>query len=671
MRDRLRAIANNLWWCWDHEATELFARLDPERWEELGHNPITLLNELPDTLLAERTNGHLDRVEGRLREYLGTDQTWWKQQGFSLPGPIAYFSMEFALHECLPIYSGGLGVLAGDHMKSASDLGLPFIGVGILYRQGYFKQVIANNRQVPAWPFTPLEDTPLRPLDVVVDVPHGYTSYKARVWALDVGRARLYLLDSDLEGNDPVFRSLSQQLYGGDARTRILQEVLLGVGGLRALRALGVDPAVIHMNEGHCAFVVFERWREELAKGGTPKAALARARESIVFTTHTPVEAGHDRFGWEMKREALAGMREAMGLPEGAFMDMGRVRPGDLEEPLNMTVLALRGSRAANAVSRLHGHVSRQMWKDLYPSLPVDRVPIGHVTNGVHAASWMNRQVQELLDECSPSWRDGVVPNLASVSDEELWALRTRLRSGLVNYAQRVLGREWLDRRTLTIGFARRFAPYKRGNLLFTDPDRLERLLSHPTRPVQVVFAGKAHPRDEAGQEIVRDVIHWTRDARFRGRIVFLPDYDIALGRRMVQGVDVWLNTPRRPREASGTSGMKVPLNLGINLSILDGWWPEAYDGQNGWAIGEGIEAETEAEQDATDAEALYTVLEKEVVPMFYDRDADRIPRRWVTRMRRSLETCSREFHTHRMVAEYTRKYYVTEVADPGEGAAG
>jgi starch phosphorylase len=660
VRARLRALAENLWWCWDAEATRLFASLDPERWDEVGHNPLALLAELPDATLVARATGRLDTIESRLQAYLTKKDTWAARSVPQLQEPVAYFSMEFALHESLPIYSGGLGVLAGDHMKSASDLGIPFVGIGLLYREGYFKQVIANGRQVVAYPPVPLEDTPLRKLDVTVEVPHGHHTYLATVWELKVGRARLLLLDSDVEGNRAEHRSLSQQLYGGDEATRIQQEVLLGIGGVRALRALGIRPSVFHMNEGHCAFAVLERWREELAAGRSPSAALEAARQGFVFTTHTPVPAGHDRFHWDLKSEALGGMREDMGLPEGAFMDLGRVKPGDIHEPLCMTVLALRVSRAANAVSALHGAVSREMWKDLYPQREVDDVPIGHVTNGVHAPSWMHPDVHDLLDGKAPGWREGAV-DLSAISDEEIWAVRSRLRGVLIEAARREVGREWLSPDALTIGFARRFAPYKRGNLIFSDPDRLRAILESADRPVQVLFAGKAHPRDAAGQGIIRDVIRWTRDERFRGKVVFLADYDMGLARRLVQGVDVWLNNPRRPREASGTSGMKVPLNFGVNLSVLDGWWPEAYDGTNGWAIGEEREYATAEEQDAADAESLYALLEDSVAPAFYDRDIAGVPRAWVRRMRRSLETCLHPFHTDRMVGEYARRYYVRE----------
>lgn len=658
-RTRLRELANNLWWCWDAGATALFAGLHEERWEEVGHNPIELLEELPDSLLEERALPGLDAVEARFHDYLHDRDTWAARHVAPFRGPVAYFSMEFALHESLPIYSGGLGVLAGDHLKSASDLGLPFVAVGLLYREGYFKQLIAHGKQVVAYPPVPIEHTPLRKLDVTVEVPHGHHSYLATVWELKVGRARLLLLDSDLEGNRAEHRVLSQQLYGGDDVTRIAQEVLLGIGGVRALRALDIAPSVFHMNEGHCAFAVLERWREEIASGKHASAALEAAKKDFVFTTHTPVPAGHDRFNWELVKDALGGMWEGMGLPEGSFMDLGRVRPGQMQEPLCMTVLALRGSRAANGVSALHGEVSRDMWKELYPMTPVDQVPIGHVTNGVHLWSWMHGDVQALLDRHLPGWHESETLDLSPIPDEELWALRQQLRHELVDFARDEVGREWLLRDALVIGFARRFAPYKRGNLLFTDPERLQRLLEAAGRPVHVLYAGKAHPRDAAGQGLLRDVIRWTRDERFRGRVLFLSDYDMSLARRLVHGVDVWLNNPRRPREASGTSGMKVPLNLGVNVSVLDGWWPEAYlEGENGWAIGEARNYATPEEQDAADAESLYRLLEEEVVPAFYDRDGQGVPRAWVRRMRRSLETCYGAFGTHRMVSEYARKYY-------------
>lgn len=657
IRPRLEALANNLWWCWQPDAVALFRSLDAERWAELHHNPVHLLAELSDDSLSARTvPAQLDAVETRFHAYLAEKKTWAAKNVPSLTAPVAYFSMEFALHESLPIYSGGLGVLAGDHVKSASDLGLPFVGIGLLYREGYFKQVIEYGGQVAAYPRVPLDVLPLRKLDITVEVPHGRGTYLATAWELQVGRVRLLLLDSDLPENAPDHRLLSRHLYGGDQGMRIRQEVLLGIGGMRLLRALGIEPAVVHMNEGHCAFAVLELWREGIAAGLGRDAALDAAAQRCVFTTHTPVPAGHDRFGWDLVDGALAGMRVSMGLPEGAFMDLGRVEPGRVEETLCMTVLALRGSRAANGVSELHGHVSREMWTGLWPKLPVPEVPIQHVTNGVHVPSWIHPRVALLLDRVAPGWREGGSVSLAEVSDHELWTLRSDLRYELVGYARRRTGHKTLISQALCLGFARRFAPYKRGNLLFSDPDRLARLLFR--HPIQLFYAGKSHPRDEAGQSIIREVLRWTRDERFRGRVVFLPDYDMELGRRLTQGVDIWLNLPRRPREASGTSGMKVPLNLGVNVSVLDGWWPEVYDGLNGFAVGEARDYDSEAEQDAADAESLFRILEDQVVPEYFDRDAHGIPRAWVKRMRSSLETCLQLFHTDRMVGEYATKFY-------------
>lgn len=657
LRTRLNALAHNLWWCWNPDAIALFRAIDSARWSELHHNPVHVLAEVSDEMLQARCNmGHLARVEEQFAAYLAEKNTWAARNVPALKHTVAYFSMEFALHESLPIYSGGLGVLAGDHVKSASDLGLPFVAVGLLYREGYFKQVIEYGGQVAAYPRVPLDVLPLKKLAVTIKVPHGDGHYLATAWELAVGRVRLFLLDADLPDNPPEHRTLSRHLYGGDDATRIRQEVLLGIGGVRLLRALGLEPGVFHMNEGHCAFAALELWREAILAGKKPQAALADVRSKCVFTTHTPVPAGHDRFSWALKDEALGGFRDELKLPQGVIMDLGRERPGDMSETLCMTVLALRTTRAANGVSALHGVVSREMWQQLWPGKALADVPIGHVTNGVHVPSWINLRVATLLDRVNPGWRDGAKIDVSSVSDYELWSIRNELRFNLVGHARRRTGHKTLISQSLCIGFARRFAPYKRGALLFSDPDRLGRLLSR--HPIQLFYAGKAHPRDEAGQSLIREVLSWTRDERFRGRVVFLPDYDLELGRRLTQGVDLWLNLPRRPREASGTSGMKVPLNLGVNASVLDGWWPEAYDGTNGFAVGEAKEYESSDLQDAEDAESLFSILENQVVPEFFDRDAHGIPPKWVARMRRSIETCLQEFHTDRMVGEYAQKYY-------------
>ncbi|MCB9764836.1 MAG: alpha-glucan family phosphorylase [Alphaproteobacteria bacterium] len=677
----LADLAMNLWWSWDPQATALMGELEPELWQRSRHNPVAVLRDLgPRRLEALSTDAdflrRLNDTHARFAAYLRAEDTWARRNVPDLApggaGPIVYFSMEFGLHESVRTYSGGLGVLAGDHARSASDLGLDFIGVSLLYRQGYFRQVIDDGVQVVAYPNARFERLPVRMLrgddggPLLVRIPHGHHSYTARVWELRLGRARLLLLDSDHDGNSFEHRYYTHQLYGGDTRTRIAQEVLLGVGGVAVLDALGIRPQVVHLNEGHCAFAALERVRRRVSQGQPMPAALRDVRSRTVFTTHTPVPAGHDRFGWDTLNEALGGYRDAMGWPHGTLMDLGRVRPGDIHEPLCMTVMALKLSRAANGVSALHGEISREMWKNLYPeALSADEVPIGHITNGVHPLFWMDDGVRELLDAHVPDWiarlhdPEGWLEAVEALPDDALWAAHSRARARLVEACRSELRSEALAPDTLTIGFARRFAPYKRANLLFTDPARLEALLCGD-RPIQVMFAGKAHPRDLHGQALLAEVLRWTRRSAFRGRVVFLKEYDISLGALLTRGADVWLNNPRRPREASGTSGQKAALNGGLNASVLDGWWPEGFDGSNGWAIGEPRAYDTVEEQDAADADALYTLLETEVVPAFYDRDANGLPRAWIRRMKRSIATCLPRFNTHRMVADYARQLYLS-----------
>ena len=671
----LAALAMNLWWSWDAEATALMRSLDPHRWERLGHNPVAVLLDVSEARLMELAAdpelvARVASVHRRFGEYLRGEDTWVGRERPALAGrTVAYFSMEFGLHESLKTYSGGLGVLAGDHIRSASDLGLRFVGVSLLYRQGYFRQVIVEGQQVAAYPNAQFDRLPLTLLldeagePITVEVPHLNHSYTARIWELRVGRARLLFLDADHPGNSLEHRIFTAQLYGGDARTRVAQEVLLGVGGVRALRRLGVEPEVFHLNEGHCAFAPVELVRERVAAGERFGAAVGAVRARTVFTTHTPVPAGHDRFSWDLVNEALGGYRDRMGWPHGTLMDLGRARPGDIHEPLCMTILALRLSRAANGVSRLHGEVSRRMWRELWPDRPVEQVPIGHITNGVHPVFWMAPELRAFYDEVIPGWREHLtdrafwVEAAARIPAEALWDRANMLRYKLIEAARRHTSSRCLDPEVLTIGFARRFAPYKRANLIFSDPERLEALVNGPRR-IQLVYAGKAHPQDLHGQALVADVLRRSAARSFRSAVVFLEDYDIYLGGLMTQGVDVWLNNPRRPREASGTSGQKVPLNGGINLSVLDGWWPEAFDGSNGWSIGEERDYASQEEQDAADAEALYEVLEREVIPTFYDRDGQGVPRAWVARMKRSLATCLPVFNTHRMVADYADQLY-------------
>lgn len=667
--ERLRSLASNLWWSWDAEATALWAEVDPFRWEKYGRNPVALLQDVErerwDELLGSPFGSRVDAVWERFRAHLEGEGWCAGAAPALLAKGVAYFSMEFGLHESLRLYSGGLGVLAGDLLRSASDLGLPMVGVSLLYRYGYFRQVIEEGRQLAAYFEANWSRLPIRPCvdaqgkTVEVRVPIEDRVVHARVWQLDVGRCRLLLLDTDYEANGAADRELTRNLYGGDEWMRIRQEVVLGLGGVRALRALGIDVGVYHLNEGHCAFVPVALVGERIVQGKTSWAdALAEVREHCVFTTHTPVPAGHDRFDWKVVDATLGPWRESLGLPIGAFMDLGRVRPGDWEESMCMTVVAMRTSAATNGVSALHGHVSRKMWRDLWPDRDVESVPIGHVTNGVHPTAWMAPAAQRLFDRYVPGWRDriwdpDVWATVDAIPDAELWELRKELRRPLVD-AVAATGRRF-DPDALTIGFARRFAPYKRGNLLFSQPDRLKAVLDR--YPVQFVFAGKAHPRDTWGQGIVAEVVKRSEHRDFRDRVALLQDYDIALGRVVTRGSDVWLNNPRRPHEASGTSGQKVVLNGGLNLSVLDGWWPEGFDGTNGWAIGAGEELPDEAKQDALDADALYRALEEQVLPEWVDR-VDGIPRKWLHRVRRSIRTCIPRFSSHRMVRDYTLEMY-------------
>jgi len=651
--DDLRDLARDLWWTSRPEANLLWHDLDPDLWHQLSHNPIAMLSEAS---LAHAPSDWEPRARALLAD--------WRAELAKPLDPrsprIAYFCMEYGIHECFRIYSGGLGFLAGDHVRSAGELGLDFVAVGLLWTEGYFRQLIDHGRQVAAYPPNDPAHLPVEPVlddggqPVTVRVPHGHHTYVARAWKVRVGRASIYLLDTDFAENAPEHRVLTRRLYGGDAGTRVAQEVLLGIGGARLLETLGIERDVFHMNEGHSAFLAFELWARAMRRGLDRDAAWAWARERCVFTTHTPVPAGHDRFPWDIVNPTLGGYRDHLGLPPGSFMDGGRVKPGDIHEPLCMTVLALRGSRAANGVSALHGEVSRQMWREL-------GIPIGHITNGVHPTTWLARETVALYDRHLPEWKEHLADPAywdaaADIPAEEWFAVRQVLRSRLVREVRRRLGRDVLDPDTLTIGFARRFAPYKRGDLLFRDPDRLRALIE---RGVQFVFAGKAHPADLHGQEILSEVVRWSRTAGYRRSIVFLPDYDAGLGRLLTQGADVWLNTPRRPREASGTSGQKAALNGNPNLSVLDGWWPEAWSASDGpgqdvgWVVGRDREWARVEEQDAADWADLFTTLEDDVLPAFADAEG------WGRRMGRVAARCMPRFNTHRMVGDYRDALYL------------
>jgi glycogen phosphorylase len=694
-QERLWALARNLCWSWDHDTSRLFRDLDPVRWRELNHNPIALLAELPLAGIERRASemvlhGRINYAYRRLREYLEADRTWGaRYAGILRPRPVAYFSAEFGLHESIPEYSGGLGVLAGDHIKSASDLGIPLIGIGLFYGQGYFRQRLDRhgwqqeeyiNADISQLPMEPAIGTNGEPVTVEIEARDG--SIRARVWRMNVGRCGLLLLDSNVEGNPPEDRGLTSKLYGGDARIRIRQELLLGVGGLRALTAMGVTPGVLHLNEGHSAFAVLEAIRERMHDEGLGfDEAVRRVSREVVFTTHTPLPAGHDRFHPDLIEEHLGPLRERMGLSHDDLMTLGRENPANSNEEFCMTVLGLRLSRRANAVSALHGEVSRAMWTGLYPGKPEDEIPIGHITNGVHVPSWLSSEMFRLYDRhLGTGWHEhsgeaGIWEGIENVDDGELWethvSLKLRLlefvRQRAVEQAERRDEEEEVLRRlagvlspdALTIGFARRFATYKRANLLLADIPALASMVNDPKRPVQFVFAGKAHPRDEPGKRVLQQIARLTRDPQFAEKFVFVEDYDINVGRHFVRGVDVWLNTPRRPFEASGTSGQKVVLNGGLNLSVLDGWWAEAYDGLNGFGIGDGRTHSQPDLHDGRDAVDLYRVLHEEVIPLYYQRDRDGLPRGWIKRMKRTIRTLGWRFNADRMVMDYTLKCYV------------
>ena len=694
VHQRLAALAQNLRWTWDDDAVSLFRDLDPLLWRECDHNPIALLQQTPLAQLEARASelalhGRINHAYRRMQEYLRSKHTWGAQHASVLGArPVAYFSAEFGLHESIPIYSGGLGILAGDHLKSASDLGIPLVGVGLYYDQGYFRQRLDQDGwQQEEYIDVDSQLLPIQPamsggMHVMVEIETRTGRIVARVWRLAVGRTTLLLLDSNVEGNSPEDRELTARLYGGDERVRIRQELLLGVGGVKALAALGISPGVVHLNEGHSAFAVLELARQRMDTEGIDSTeALRRVAAQVVFTTHTPVPAGHDRFPAALVEEHLGPVRDAIGLSYESFMGLGRVNTHDTNEGFCMTVLALRSSRRANAVSSLHGHVSRAMWMPLYPGLRDDHVPIGHITNGVHVQTWLAPQMHQVyarhlgVDWAERASDPRTWDAIDRVDEGELWeahqTLKARLlaftRWRMVRQAERrgepaatlALLRRALGPDALTIGFARRFATYKRANLLLKDLEVLGSLLNDPQRPVQLVFAGKAHPQDGPGKGVLREIAHLARDPRFAGKIVFIEDYDINVGRHLVQGVDVWLNNPRRPLEACGTSGQKVVLNGVLNLSVLDGWWAEAYDGLNGFAIGMGETHASSDLHDDRDAQALLSALRDHVVPMYYDRDRDGLPSEWIARMKRAIRTLGWRFSADRMVMDYVQKAYI------------
>ncbi|MCS6840874.1 MAG: alpha-glucan family phosphorylase [Roseiflexus sp.] len=686
---RLRELAYNLWWSWHPEAQDLYRRIDADLWEEDYHNPVDFLRDVRQRKLeaAAADPAYLaeyDRVMAAFDRYMAAEDTWYRRTfGNGNDVMIAYFSAEFGLHESLPIYSGGLGILAGDHVKEASDLGLPLVAVGFIYPQGYFRQRLdASGWQEAIYSklnFADIAATQALTADgrevvVEVDLP-GRTIY-AKVYRIQVGRVSLFLMDTDIHPNSPQDRELSARLYGGDQEMRIAQEIVLGIGGVRALRQLGIQPNVWHMNEGHSAFLVLELAREKVAQGMSFDEAWREVQAQSVFTTHTPVPAGNDAFPLHLMEKYFSHFWPQLGLTREQFFNLA-LQHQHWGPTFAMTVLALKGSHARNGVSKLHGHVARGMWQWLYPGKAQDEVPITSVTNGVHSSTWLAPAMRRLYDEAlGPDWEEDL-DNVAlwakvrDIPDERLWEVRQALKRDLIAIArERVRQRHlrlgsppqiWpvLDEKILTIGFARRFATYKRATLLFREPERLKALLNRSDCPVQIIFAGKAHPADDPGKQFIQHVYQLSQQPGFLGRILFLEEYDMALARALVQGVDVWLNTPRRPYEASGTSGQKAGLNGVVNVSILDGWWPEAYNGRNGWAIGEEREYSNQDEQDWNDSQHLYRVLEQEVIPTYYDRGPDGIPHRWLAICKESIATIAPVFSTRRMVKEYVTRLYL------------
>lgn len=692
--NRLGELAYNLWWSWHPEAQRLYSRIDRDLWEQVNHNPVLFLRKVERSCLNAVINSRYylefyGRIMHEFDEYMQARNTWFTQTHPDLRNkPIAYFSMEYGIHEIFPIYAGGLGVLSGDHVKEASDLGLPFVAVGLFYGEGYFSQRITEDGwQEANYSMHALEDLPImnvvdengKPVTITIELPGREVI--ARVWEIHAGRVPLYLLDTSVAENSPADRALSARLYSSDQDVRISQEILLGIGGLRALRRLGYNPNVWHMNEGHSAFLVLERTREMIEAGNTFEKAVEIVRSSNVFTTHTPVPAGNDEFALWLVDKYFSHMWPELGLTREQFIDLARhaVTWGDT---FSMPVLALRFSNGRNAVSELHGKVTRQMWQFIWPERRLDDIPITHVTNGIHIDTWLARRLGHLYDRyLGADWRERMDENdlweqVLNIPDEQLWTVRRHLKRKLVGHIIELARGNWeqgkihpvqtiaagalLDPYALTIGFARRFAPYKRANLVLHDLDRLMKLLNKPGMPVQIIFAGKSHPDHEGGKMLIQEVYRTVKRFEGGGRLVFLEDYDMNLARYLIQGVDVWMNTPRRPNEASGTSGQKAALNGVLNFSVLDGWWREGYNGKNGWAIGEDNDVPDSAEQDAKDAKNLMDTLENDIIPLYYqDQTADSLPVEWIARIKESIRTLAPLFNTRRMVKEYLDNLYV------------
>ena len=689
----LEVIARNLFWCWNADFVELFKRIDSNLWTACGHNPVKLLSSLSQQCLEELAKNQpflseMRRLDGELKAYLD-GPTWFEKTYSKSTKPIiAYFCAEFGIHESLPFYSGGLGILAGDHLKSASDLGVPLVGVGLLYQKGYFRQYLnVEGWQQEMYVENDFYNMPLElvrgsdglPLTISVEFPDR--AVHAQIWSIAVGRVKLYLLDTNIAANSSTDRVITASLYSGDLEMRIRQEIVLGIGGLRALAAMGIKPTICHMNEGHAALMVLERIRQ---LRNETSMTFAEAVETIkagnIFTIHTLVKAGLDEFSVELVDKYFANYFQALGISREQFLALGRILPDDAGESFKMPILALRLSSYVNGVSKLHGQVSREVWSSLWSAVPVNEIPIVSITNGIHVRSWLSDEMNSLYERyLGPNWADEAVNSMIwngidQIPDGELWQAHQQCKSRMIAFVRdrikdQMKGRgtyhselnwaeEVLDAKTLTIGFARRFVAYKRGNLLLRDPQRLVKMLNNPDRPVQIIFAGKAHPKDTEGKEIIRQIVDFASKYDVQRRIIFLEDYDINVARLLVHGVDVWLNNPRRPMEASGTSGMKAAVNGVLNMSTLDGWWCEGYRQDGGWTIGAEQAGNDLGYQDTVESLAIYNLLEDEVIPLFYTRSADDLPRAWIHRVKNSIKWIAPHFNTHRMVHQYVLNSY-------------
>lgn len=687
---RIEDLAYNLWWSWNREGRELFRRIDTKAWFESHGNPVLFLKTVSNESLQNAVEdkeifNYYNFVISKFDDYLNNPETWFNknQSNFNPKRPIAYFCAEFGLTEVLPIYSGGLGVLAGDHVKTASDLGLPFIGIGLLYRSGYFRQEINSlGEQIAKYPKLDFGNLPIRLVkdekgrEIFVEVRILGRTVSARIWQLNVGRVTLYLLDTDFQLNSEEDRKITNQLYGGDSYTRVSQEILLGIGGVKALRKLGIKPSVWHMNEGHSAFLGLERIREFISERELSfDQALEAVASNTLFTTHTPVPAGNDKFGFDLIEEFFNEYLEGLKISRERFLELG-----EKENEFNLTVLSLKLSRYHNGVSKLHGQVSQDLWKDLWGEIPPSQNPIDYVTNGIHTKTWLANELAELYTtKLGVNWEDKISnlenwQKILKISDSKLWEVKQKQKVRMIEFIKVMLQQqyEWegvrgtkaenpellLDPNVLTLGFARRFATYKRANLIFKDKERLKEILNHPETPIQLIFAGKAHPADQPGQEIVKEIYQLSREPEFEGKIIILENYNMKIARYLMAGVDIWLNNPRRPLEASGTSGQKAALNGVVNFSVLDGWWYEAWDKTNGWAIGKEIEFDDSEKQDLVDLNSFYDTLQRKILPAYYNKNKNGISKEWLGFVKNSIATIAPQYSTDRMVKDYFRKFY-------------